>query len=258
MIKLIDTHAHLYAAQFDEDRAEMISRAKAVGVEKIYLPNVDQHSIGPMLALEAAYPGFCLPAMGLHPCSVKANVEEELALVEEWLGKRSFAAIGEIGIDLYWDKTYFPEQKMAFIRQLSWAKDLKLPVIIHARESLDILIDLVSEHQNGDLTGVFHCFTGSEAQATRIADNGFFIGLGGVLTFKKSGLDRVARTLPRDVVVLETDAPYLAPTPHRGKRNESAYVLKVAEKLAECWEVSTETVGSITASNASKLFSGGH
>lgn len=253
-MQLIDTHAHLYAGQFDPDRDEMIGRARDAGVGKMYLPNIDRHSIEGMLKLERDYPGHCFAMMGLHPCSVKANVEEELKAVEEWLGKRSFAAVGEIGIDLYWDTTFFEEQKAAFIRQVRWAKALKRPVVIHARESLDILIELVGQEQDGDLRGVFHCFTGTLEQARQIMDLGFYMGLGGVLTFKKAGLDQVARDIPLESLVLETDAPYLAPAPFRGKRNESAYIRQIGEKLASVKEISLEDVAQVTSRNAELLF----
>jgi TatD DNase family protein len=252
---LTDTHAHLYAAQFDKDRDEMIGRALEAGVQKMYLPNIDRSSIQGMLELEAAYPENCMSMMGLHPCSVKENVEEELKIVEEWLNKRDFVAVGEIGIDLYWDKTFYEEQEMAFLRQVSWAKSLNKPIVIHARESLDVLIELVRKQQNGQLRGVFHCFTGTEEQARQIADLGFFMGVGGVLTFKKAGLDKVAKNIPLDHLVLETDAPYLAPTPFRGKRNESAYIHQIADKLASIKEVELEELARITSHNAEILFS---
>ena len=254
IMKLIDTHAHLYAAQFDDDREEMLQRARKAGIAKIYLPNIDSQSIQPMLALEKIHPGYCIATMGLHPCSVGENVNEELAVIEKWLATRSFAAIGEIGIDLYWETKFMKEQEDAFVRQLEWAKELNIPIIIHARESLDILINLVEKRQKGNLKGVFHCFTGDTLQAQRIIDSGFFLGIGGVLTFKKSGLDKVVKDSNRDWIVLETDAPYLAPTPFRGKRNESAHVKVVAEKLSGIWEIPTEEVASITTKNAENLF----
>ncbi len=252
---LVDTHAHLYAEQFAEDREEMVARAFAQDVRRICLPNIDSSSIESMLALEAAYPEQCFPMMGLHPCSVKENYEEELALVKEWLDKRPFCAVGEIGIDLYWDKTFFEQQKDAFKRQMEWAKALDVPIVIHSREATDIIIDLVREHKTERLRGIFHCFGGTVEQAQAIIDLDFYLGIGGVLTFKKSGLDKTLKNVPLDRLVLETDAPYLSPTPYRGKRNESAYVSLVAQKLAEVKEESVEKVAQITTANAIKVFS---
>ena len=193
--------------------------------------------------------------MGLHPCSVKENYEEELEIVEGWLKKRSFCAIGEIGIDLYWDKTFFEQQKKAFLKQVQWAKELEIPIVIHSRESIDIIIDLLKPEKDERLRGIFHCFTGDIRQAQEIIDLGFLMGIGGVLTFKKSGLDKTLANVDLAHLVLETDAPYLAPTPFRGKRNESAYVSLVAEKLAAVKDVSLEEIAAITTKNAEELFS---
>lgn len=251
---LIDTHAHLYAKQFDEDREEMLKRAEAVGIERFYLPNIDSESIGVMLELEAAHPDKCFAMMGLHPCSVKENYEDELAIVEKWLGQRSFCAVGEIGIDLYWDKTLLEEQKDAFRRQINWAKDLNVPIIIHARDALDIIIKIVQEEKDERLQGIFHCFGGTPEQAQAIMDLEFYMGLGGVLTYKKAALDQVVNNIPLDYLVLETDAPYLAPTPKRGKRNESAYMSFVAQKLADIKQMPLEEIAKITSKNALKVF----
>ncbi len=250
----VDTHTHLYSDQFNDDRDEAVQRAIELGIEKMYLPNVDSASIEGMLALESAYPENCFAMMGLHPCSVKDNYLEELKIVEDWYKQRTFKAVGEIGIDLYWDKTHFEEQKKAFLRQVALAKELKLPIVIHARESLDILIELVEEEQKGDLTGVFHCFTGDLEQAKTIMGVGFYMGIGGVLTFKKAGLDKTATDIPLESLVLETDSPYLAPSPHRGKRNESSYIHQIATKLASIKEIDLETVEKQTTENALKLF----
>ena len=250
---LIDTHAHLYAKQFDEDRAAMIDRAIEKGVEKFYLPNIDSESIEGMLQLEKDYPDRCFPMMGLHPCSVKENFEEELKIVEQWLGKRKFSAVGEIGTDLYWDKTFYEQQKKAFIRQVEWAIDLDLPIIIHCRESMDLTIDLVQPYK-GKLRGIFHCFGGSLEQAQKIMDLDFLMGIGGVLTFKKAKLDEVIKDIPLEYLVLETDSPYLAPKPFRGKRNESAYVRIVAEKMAEAKSCSLEEIAKVTSKNSDNLF----
>ena len=253
-MQLIDTHAHLYAEEFNEDRPEMIQRALEAGLTHLYLPNIDSTSIEGMLKLEAEYPGQCLPMMGLHPCYVKDNFQEELALVKSWLEKRSFPAIGEIGIDLYWDKTHIREQEEAFLTQVEWAKQYDLPIVIHSRDSMDLILELLRPVRHERLRGIFHCFSGSVQQAEAAIEMGFLLGIGGVLTFKKSGVDAVLDQIELKHLVLETDAPYLAPTPFRGKRNESAYIVKVAEKLAEIYGVSTEEVAQITTTNALKLF----
>lgn len=250
----IDTHAHLYAKAFSNDRTEMINRAIEAGIEQILLPNIDASSIEGMLALEEHYPDRCFAMMGLHPCSVKENYEEELAIVEEWWKKRDFIAVGEIGIDLYWDKTFVKQQQDAFLRQATLAIEHDRPIVIHARDSLDMLIELVQGIKEPGLRGVFHCFTGNVQQAQAIIDQGFYLGLGGVLTFKNSGLDKTVADLSLEHFVLETDAPYLSPTPYRGKRNESAYVSLVADKLASIKGVSKADVATVTTTNASKLF----
>ena len=251
---LIDTHAHLYAKAFENDRAAMIERAQAVGVAKFLLPNVDESSIAGMLELEAAYPGRCFPMMGLHPCSVKENYLADLAWVRKWLDQRDFIAIGEIGIDLYWDKTFIEEQKAAFLTQVEWALEFDRPVVIHARESLDVLIDLLREVGDPNLRGVFHCFTVNVAQAEAIMKLGLYLGVGGVVTFKNGGVDKTLAEISLERIILETDAPYLAPIPYRGKRNESAYVQEVAAKLASIKGLSLAKIASITSENARKLF----
>ena len=251
---LIDTHAHLYASQFDEDREAMLDRALTAGVERFYLPNIDSGSIASMLALEARHPDRCFAMMGLHPCSVKENFEDELAIVKEWLFKRHFCAVGEIGIDLYWDKTTLPQQIIAFRRQIHWAIELDLPIIIHARESTEEILQVLQEEQHERLRGIFHCFGGSLEQAERIIGMGFLLGIGGVLTFKKSGLDQTLLHIDLKHMVLETDAPYLAPVPYRGKRNESSYVRLVAEKLAGIKNTAFTEVAAITTANAKRLF----
>ena len=251
---LVDTHTHLYSERFEEDRAEMIERAISTGIQRMYLPNIDSTSIEGMLALEKQYPNHCFPMMGLHPCSVKENYKEELAIVEKWLFERPFVAVGEIGIDLYWDKTFVEEQKEAFRIQINWAKKLNIPIIIHARNALDIIIDIVRQEKDESLRGIFHCFTGDTNQALQVIDLGFYLGLGGVLTFKKSGLDKVIVDIPMEHIVLETDSPYLSPTPKRGKRNESSYMLYVAQKLADIKSMTLEEVAAITTQNANNLF----
>ena len=253
-MQLVDTHTHLYANQFDDDRDDMIQRAIGEGIVQMYLPNIDSSSIDGMLEVEKEYPENCFPMMGLHPCSVNENYKEELAIVESWLEKRPFVAVGEIGIDLYWGKTYFEQQKDAFRIQINWAKKLNIPIVIHARNALDIIIDIVKQEKDERLRGIFHCFTGEKAQALQVIDLGFHMGLGGVLTFKKSGLDKVMEDIPLEHIVLETDAPYLSPTPKRGKRNESSYMLYVAQKLADIKGLSLDEVARITTENANQIF----
>jgi len=250
---LIDTHTHLYLKQFDDDRKEVIERAEAAGIKKFFLPNIDSQTIDSMLKMEIDFPDKCFAMMGLHPCSVKENYEEELQIVENWLQKRKFCAIGEIGIDLYWDKTFFKQQKKSFLTQVEWAIDLQLPIVIHCRESIDIVIDLLQPY-NGKVKGIFHCFGGTVDQAKKIMDLGFLMGIGGVLTFKKAKLDTVIQEIPIEYLVLETDSPYLAPTPYRGKRNESSYVKIVAEKMAEAKNISLDEVAKVTTDNALNLF----
>ncbi len=251
---MIDTHAHVYASEFDHDREQVIQRAIEQGIEHILLPNIDLDSIAPMLATEAAYPDLCRSMMGLHPCYVNADVKQTLEQIEYWFTQREFIAVGEIGIDLYWDKTYQAEQLMAFITQLNWAKSLNLPVVIHTRDSIDQTLALLKQEQNGQLRGVFHCFGGTVEQAKAINDLGFHLGLGGVSTFKNGGMDKVIPALDLNYLVLETDCPYLAPVPHRGKRNEPAYTRLVAERIAELRGLSTEYVDQFTTNNAKALF----
>ncbi|MCB9354255.1 MAG: TatD family hydrolase [Lewinellaceae bacterium] len=252
---MIDTHAHLYSGKFDPDRSEMVQRAIDAGVSRMYLPNIDAGSIDAMLALEAAFPEHCFAMMGLHPGSVQPDTyEQELALVEKHLGERAWAGVGETGIDLYWDKSTLDIQKISFARQIEWAKDLQLPVIIHSRESNEECLELVSAGQDGRLRGIFHCFSGTLEQAMRMIDLGFMLGIGGTLTYSKSTLPEVLREVPLESIVLETDAPYLSPVPHRGKRNESAYVALVAEKLAEVKALTTEEIARATTRNALRMF----
>jgi TatD DNase family protein len=250
----VDTHTHLYVKAFNADRAAAVERAREAGVEQFYLPNIDQGSISAMLELEAEFPGVCHAMMGLHPCSVKENVAEELRLVEEWLEKRPFVAIGEIGIDLYWDKTFVAQQEEAFLIQAGWAADRDIPFVIHSRESIDRILELITTHRRPETRGIFHCFTGTVEQAHAAIELGFLLGIGGVLTFKNGGLDRVMEEVPLEACVLETDSPYLAPVPHRGKRNESAYIPLIAQRLAEVKGVSIEQVAAITTENAKKIF----
>lgn len=251
---MIDTHAHIYAAEFDHDRDEVVLRAKTQGIEKILLPNINLDSIQPMLATEAAYPDICHSMMGLHPCYVDENVEQTLTVIESWFDKHPFIAVGEIGIDLYWDKTFKAQQEKAFITQLNWAKERDLPVVIHTRDSINETLQLLAKEQDGSLTGVFHCFGGSIEEAKAINDLGFHLGLGGVSTFKNGGMDVVIPQLNLQWVILETDCPYLAPVPHRGKRNEPAYTQLVAQRVAQLTDRSLDEIQTITNLNANSLF----
>lgn len=255
MLRLIDTHAHLYSRKFDADRHEMVQRALAAGVERMYLPNIDSESIEGMLALEAAFPDNCFAMMGLHPGSVQPDTyEQELALVEKWLGERLWAGVGETGIDLYWDKSNLDIQKISFARQIEWAKDLGRPIIIHSRESNEECLELVKAGQDGRLRGIFHCFSGTLEQAQRMIDLGFMLGIGGTLTYAKSELPDVLREVPLESIVLETDAPYLPPVPHRGKRNESAFIRHVADMLSEVKVLPLEKIARVTTENALRMF----
>jgi TatD DNase family protein len=253
---LIDTHSHLYSEEFSDDIAEVMRRAGDEGVEKIYLPAIDSRSSESMLQLEIAYPGRCIAMMGLHPCYVKENFQEELNHVESWLSRRKFAAVGEIGLDYYWDRNFDAQQKQAFELQIDWALKHDLPVVIHSRDSLDDCISIVNKKQNGNLRGIFHCFSGSYEQATQIIGMGFLLGIGGVLTYKKSGLGDIVEKLPLESLVLETDAPYLTPVPFRGKRNESSYLKYVVKRLAEIKQLPESDIARITTANADKIFGG--
>lgn len=251
---IIETHAHLYSSQFDEDRNELIDRAIEEGIEKFLMPNVDSKSIERMLEVEKKYPNVCLPMMGLHPCSVGENFETELKIVEQWLAKRSFVAIGEIGMDLHWDLTFLEQQKEAFKIQVEWAKQYKLPIAIHARKANEELLNILENMSLEGLKGVFHCFSGTVEDAKRVKDLGFYLGIGGVITFKNGGLDKVLEEVGYDKLLLETDCPYLAPMPFRGKRNEPAYINNVAHKLAELSGKSYAEMVEMTKQNAFELF----
>jgi TatD DNase family protein len=253
-LNIIDTHAHLYLEEFSSDQEAVVKNAQEEGVTRIYMPNIDAESIDPMLEMERKYPGYCIPMMGLHPCYVHKEAATPLKMIEEWLEKRKFAAIGEVGLDYYWDKTNAEEQKLAFERQVQWAQELDLPIIIHSRKSLDDCIAIIKKYQNGKLKGIFHCFSGSLEEARRIEGLGFLMGIGGVLTYKNAGLKEVVKDISMDHLVLETDAPYLTPVPYRGKRNEPSYLRYVLEALADAKELTTEEVASKTSENAIKLF----
>ncbi len=250
----IDTHSHLYLNEFKNDREEIISRALGAGVAKILLPNIDKASVSSMLEMAYSYPGICYPMIGIHPTSVNEDYVEQLESVKEWLSKESFIAIGEIGIDLYWEKKYIKQQSEIFKAQLELALSNKLPVVIHARDSFKEIFSLLEEYRGSGLRGVFHAFTGDTGQAEFIMDLGFYIGIGGIVTFKNSGLDKVVADIGVNNVLLETDSPYLAPTPYRGKRNESAYIPLIAEKIAEVTGLALQQVSEITSKNALSLF----
>jgi TatD DNase family protein len=251
----IDTHAHLYSDQFNEDREDMVQRAIAAGVEVLCLPNIDLDSIESMHALERQFPKNCHAMMGLHPCSVDADWEQILTHMRTLIDARDYIAIGEIGVDLYWDKTYRAEQMEAFALQLRWAKEKGWPVVIHARESFPEIFEVVDRENNDRLRGIFHCFTGTAEDAQHIASyGGFLLGIGGVVTYKKSDLPEVLAAIDPKMLVLETDAPYLPPVPFRGKRNESAYLLHTAEKVAEIYGIPLQELAKMTTSRAAALF----
>lgn len=252
---LIDTHTHLFANEFDEDRDAMLQRAFDNGVDKLLLPNIDSSSLKAMQKLSATYPKNCFPMMGVHPSSIKENFEEELALVKkELFSDYKYYGVGEIGLDLYWDTTFYEQQKKAFIQQAQWSIELNLPVSIHTREATDEAIEILSSKALKDARGVFHCFGGTSEQAQQIIDLGFHLGIGGVLTFKNTTLREVLKPISLDHIVFETDSPYLAPVPYRGKRNESAYVLNIAQKLAEVKNTTVNEVAKVTTQNAEKIF----
>lgn len=251
---MIDTHCHLYSNEFEADIDTVMQRAAVAGVDKFYLPGIDSESIDAMLALEERYPGKCMAMMGLHPCYVKANYREELEIVSDWLSKRKFAAVGEIGLDYYWDKTFATEQVLAFKTQMEWSIQYDLPIVIHTRNATQETVELVKQYAPRGLRGIFHCFGGSYETAQEIIRTGFYLGIGGVITYKKAGLAEVLEKIDLQHLVLETDAPYLTPIPFRGRRNESSYLAYIAAKLAEVKNCSVEEVAAITTANAKKIF----
>lgn len=254
--RMIDTHTHLYSTEFDTDRDLIIQKALASGVSKMFLPNVDVDSIAGMHALAEKYPQHCFPMMGLHPCSVTENWEKDLAVLKPLLDSGNYCAVGEIGIDLYWDQSTLEYQKKAFIKQIEWAKEKQLPIVIHVREAFKETFEIIDALNDDNLTGIFHCFTGDQNQAEHIINyGGFKLGIGGVVTFKNSGLDKVLANIDLKHLVLETDSPYLAPVPHRGKRNESSYLSIIAEKLADIYSVSVEEIDATTTHSALQVFS---
>jgi len=248
---LIDTHAHIYLPEFDKDREAIINGTAGKGLSTILLPAIDSSTHQHMLQVEKQF-NWCLPMMGLHPCSVKENFDDELRIVEDWLRARSFIAVGETGLDFYWDVTFEKEQYAAFHQQIEWALEFDIPVVIHSRKSTDECINVVKQYPQ--LRGVFHCFSGTEKQAAELTELHFLLGIGGVLTFKNSGLDKVIQGIDLKHMILETDAPYLAPVPFRGKRNEPGYMSYVVEKLAALKGMEVEEVAGITTENSIKLF----
>ena len=253
-MQIVDTHNHLYLPDFDDDRDEVVKRSLAAGVHIIMMPNIDSSSVAPMLAAEETYPGICLPMMGLHPTSVKENYLSEIDIVEKSLADHKYYAIGETGIDLYWDKTFIREQKTSFRRHLELAEEHSLPLVIHARESLDVIIKEIMSFGSGRVTGVFHAFPGSAEEAREVCSMGFMIGIGGVVTFRNGRQSDAAIEAGINNILLETDAPYLAPVPHRGKRNESSFLTLVIEKLSEVLALSPAEIADTTTSNAMRLF----
>ncbi len=250
----IDTHTHLYSEEFNEDRTAAINTAINNSVTKLYLPNIDSNSIDGMLQLEKEFPDNCFAMMGLHPCSVKENYLDELTIVKKWLDKRKFIAIGEIGIDLYWDKTFITEQEIAFKKQIDWALEYNYSIVIHCRNAFDEIFTILQSYSKLP-KGIFHCFSGDVEQAQKILTlKNFKLGIGGVVTFKNSGLDKVVETISIEDIVLETDSPYLAPMPYRGKRNESSYIPLIAKKVAELKNISIEEVENVTTNNANFIF----
>jgi len=253
-VKLVDTHCHLYLPEFKEDIEAVLRRAEKEGVSKFYLPAIDSSVINDLLLMEEAYASKCFGMVGLHPCSVTANFQQEINIIEKLLSERSFAAIGEIGLDFYWSTTFTTQQYQVFEAQMHLAHQYNLPIVIHTRNAMQPTIDLVKPFAAKGVKGIFHCFGDNYETATQIIDMGFYLGIGGVLTYKKSGLDEVIKKIDLKHIVLETDAPYLTPVPFRGKRNESSYIKIIAEKLAVVKNVDLEEVATITTANAEKIF----
>ena len=251
---LTDTHTHLYAEQFNEDRAEVVQRAIANGVKRFFIPAIDSETTESMLELEKQFPDNMFLMMGLHPTHVKENYKDELAHVKKWLDKRNFFAVGEIGIDLYWDKSFLKQQQDAFKQQIEWAKEKNLPIVIHCRDAFNEVFEVLEEVNDDKLHGIFHCFTGNLAQAKQAIKYNMKLGIGGVATFKNGKIDTFLNQIPLKNIVLETDAPYLAPTPFRGKRNESSYLLNIAEKVSDIYQLSLPEIAQITTANAKAVF----
>lgn len=253
-MQFVDTHTHLYAAEFNDDRNKVVEKAIQNGISHMFLPNIDIHSIQPMLDLCWTFPAHCFPMMGLHPCSVDEHVDAHLFQIQKWFKKRKFYAVGEIGLDYYWSTEFKDQQIKAFRMQIQWAIQQDLPIVIHSRNSNEDVIAIIKDMKHPRLRGIFHCFGGDAMQAAEVVDAGFLLGIGGVLTFKNGGLDKAIADIPLEHLVLETDAPYLAPVPYRGKRNESFYLIEVARKLAELKKIGLNQVAEITTANALRLF----
>ncbi|MCB0472259.1 MAG: TatD family hydrolase [Flavobacteriaceae bacterium] len=251
---ITDTHTHLYSEQFDNDRAEMMQRALDTGVTRFFIPAIDSSYTEAMFALERAYPENTYLMMGLHPTSVKENYQEELNLVKQWLDKRKFYAVGEIGIDLFWDTKYLQQQQDAFRKQIEWAKEKTLPIVIHIRDSFDEVFEILEEMKGDKLRGIFHCFTGTLEQAERALSYNMKLGIGGVVTFKNGKIDTFLEQIPIQHIVLETDSPYLAPVPYRGKRNESSYIINVLDKLVNIYNLTPQEIAEITTRNSREIF----
>lgn len=251
---LIDTHCHLYSEEFENDVEEVIQQAKSLGVQRFYMPGINSEVIERMLMLAEKHPNTCIPMMGLHPCYVKENYVQELNIVEQWLNKKQFVAVGEIGLDFYWDTTFKTQQYEAFIQQMQYAVERKIPIVIHTRNAMQETIEAVKPFAEKGLTGIFHCFGESYEIAKKIIDMNFMLGIGGVLTYKKSGLAETLQKVDLQHLVLETDAPYLTPVPFRGKRNESSYLEYIVQQLAAVKNVTVQEVAAITTNNAEKIF----
>lgn len=251
---ITDTHTHLYSEQFDEDRNEMIQRALNNGVSRFFIPAINSSYTEAMLSLEKDFPAHVFLMMGLHPTSVKENYLEELVLVKEWLDKRNFYAVGEIGIDLYWDKTFLQQQQDSFKQQIEWAKEKNLPIVIHCRDAFNEIFEVLEDVKEDKLYGIFHCFTGTLDQAKQAIGFNMKLGIGGVVTFKNGGLDKFLNEILLEHIVLETDSPYLAPTPYRGKRNESSYIINVLDKLVDIYNLTPQEIAHITTQNSKKIF----
>ena len=251
---ITDTHAHLYSEQFKDDRNDMVERAINAGVSRFFVPAIDSTYLNAMFNLEKSYPNNTFLMMGLHPTHVKENVDEELAIVKKWLDKRNFYAVGEIGIDLYWDKSFIKQQQFAFKTQIQWAKEKQLPIVIHCRDAFDEIFEVLEDVNDDNLFGIFHCFTGTLEQAQQAISYNMKLGIGGVVTFKNGKIDQFLNKIPLNNIVLETDAPYLAPTPYRGKRNESSYIINVLEKVAAIYDLTLEDIAKITTQNSKNIF----
>ncbi|MCF6350422.1 MAG: TatD family hydrolase [Flavobacteriaceae bacterium] len=251
---LTDTHTHLYSSQFNEDRAETIQRAIDLDIKRFFIPAIDSETTESMFALEKQFPKNIFLMMGLHPTHVKKNFKEELAHVKKWIDKRDFYAVGEIGIDLFWDKSFLKQQQEAFKTQINWAKEKNLPIVIHCRDAFDEVFEVLEEMKGDKLYGIFHCFTGNLKQAQQAINYNMKLGIGGVVTFKNGKIDQFLNQIPLENIVLETDAPYLAPSPYRGKRNESCYLINIAEKLAEIYTISVAEIAKITTDNSKVIF----